>query len=101
MMQRAAVVLVVLNMALVSCATTGPEPTRVDTHVVTSTVSVPVSTPCIAPADLPPYPERTVVDPKTATTDQLAAAAANDAEVFLAYSKAVKALLAQCTKGAK
>ena len=94
MMRAAALAVLVL---LAGCASLAPE-VQVETHTVTNVVRVPVPVLCFNPEDLPALPARTPVDVEHATTDQLAAAAAADAEAFEMYARQVARLWAQCLK---
>jgi hypothetical protein len=89
--------IIVTSVALsIGCAATE---TRTETRTTTNTVSVPSPVACFNAADLPALPPKTVVNADRATTDQLAAAAAADAEAYELYARAVDRLWAQCAKG--
>jgi hypothetical protein len=81
-------------VVLPGCVAT--DPVRPEVRTVTNTVLVPTPVPCFDPADIPLLPTPTPVDPVNATTDQLAAAAAADAEAYQTYARAVDKMWAQC-----
>jgi len=68
------------------------------TRTLTNTVSVPIGVPCYTNETLPEKPAVAKVDDKNATTDQLSAASAANAEVFSAYADAADKLLRQCVR---
>ncbi len=86
-------------LLLVACGGGGApvrpgEPPRLST----TTVAVPKTTKCIKRADMPILPAPTAVDPVGGTTEQLAAAAAADAESYKLYAEAAAAQIAQCVE---
>ena len=67
---------------------------------MTNKVMVPVPAPCLT-AEIPQPPTATRVNIDKASTDQLAAATAADAEAFEAYAEAAAKLLALCVQSAR
>ncbi len=74
------------------------EPVKPIIEKETTTVPVPTPVPCFEADVIPVLPEPTKVDTAHATTDQLAAAAAADAEAYQKYAKAVDKMWAKCLK---
>ena len=89
------IALLCASLLVVGCVS---DPVKPETRIQTNTVLVPTPVPCINAADVPALPAPTPVDVEHATTDQLAAAVAADAERFQAYAVAVSAMLAQCSR---
>lgn len=82
-------------IALAGCAaqiTKPPDPPQV------VTVNVPVPVLCFDPVDRPKLPDPTLVNPETATTEQLAAAELADAIKLRDYAAVVDRLFEQCSK---
>jgi hypothetical protein len=89
----------VFTLFLWACASVPTKTVNVE-RTTTSVVSVPMAVACFKKVDLIPVPKRTTVaNIDTATTDQLAAAAAADRENFVRYGEAVAAAMAQCAEG--
>ena len=72
------------------------DPVKPEVHTITNTVLVPTPVPCFDPADVPVLPTPTPVDAVNATADQLAAAAAADAEAYETYARAVDKMWGAC-----
>ena len=98
----ACILLILLAAGLAGCAGLAPAPV-VQTRTVTTNVDIPVPVACIAREDVPKLPAATLIDIRTAQTDQKAAAVSIDAEQFERYAKAVAALIEHCiqTGGSK
>ena len=85
-------------MALLSgCASAPP----LETGPQTVRVEVPVARPCIAAADVPVPPRVVLVDPDTASREQLAAALGANVYALLAYARRADAALKACTEPTK
>ncbi len=86
-------------LLLVACGG-GGAPVRPDepSRLSTTTITVPKTTKCLKRADVPVLPTPTTVDVVNATPDQLAAAAAADAENYKMYAESVAAQLEQCVE---
>lgn len=85
-----------LALLLSACASapqleTGPRTVRVE---------VPVTRPCIAAADAPQPPKVVLVDPQTASREQLAAALGANVYALLAYARRADAAIRACTQPA-
>jgi hypothetical protein len=93
----AVALLVVVALTILSgCVTSGVAVP--DNRTVTNTVLVPIAAPCFDRKSLPQLPAPTPVDPEKATTAQLAAAAAADAEAFQLYARTVAQMWEACLK---
>lgn len=96
--QRARVELACLCiMTLAACAPLPVAPPVDRTH--TEVFQAPVAAPCFTEAERPVLRPPTVVDPKTASTEQLAAAELADAEALRDFARDVDALFLRCLKG--
>jgi hypothetical protein len=90
-------VVFLLVLLLCGCAPLPVIPPEVRTTTVL--VPTPIAAPCFTEAERPVLAPDTVVDPATATTEQLAAAELANAEALRDYSRAVDALFIKCQKG--
>ena len=90
------VVIGFIALALTGCG--GGQTVRTEERVQTATVSIPKAVRCPAFDEMPTRPVPTTVDVTKATTDQLAAAMAADAEAFKLYSETIEAIIAKCSE---
>lgn len=79
---------------LAACALAPP----LETGPRTVRVEIPVDKPCVAAADAPQPPKLILVDPATASREQLAAALGANVYALLAYSKRADAAIKACTQ---
>lgn len=77
------------------CASAPERPPEV--RIPTNIVYVPQTIPCFTEDQRPRLPTPIVINPETATTEQLAAAELADSLALLDYSERVDRLFLQCT----
>lgn len=85
-------------LVLAACGTVEQRPPEVRTNTIT--VEIPIAVPCFTENQKPVLVADIIVDPETATTEQLIAAKLANALALEAYTEAVDRLFLQCsTKG--
>lgn len=90
-------ILFCVPFCVIACQS-APEPKRLEITqpVRTEVVKIAVAQPCISKADLPPAPQPTKLDLKTASKAQVAAAAGLDLRAQDEYAAKLDALIKPC-----